>query len=172
MTDFWGVSPDGSPSSILDSSSTLYYSMNENQLEILKNSIISTAHANTQTYGLPSMIHQATDAPDMNESKSLTSTYKLNEDSSILSNCTGGGSGDNCKDVITQFMRQTIKSKKVDLLSSGRVKFPPILNGEFAGSYMPTKMNLCLGGECNRFNVSDGKLLNIRSAIDIGAISR
>ena len=33
---------------------------------------------------------------------------------------------------------------------------------------MPTKMNLCPGGGCNGFNVNDGKLNNIRSAIDIG----
>ena len=33
---------------------------------------------------------------------------------------------------------------------------------------MPTKMELCTSGACNRFNVNDGKLNNIRSAIDIG----
>jgi hypothetical protein len=169
MTEFWGISPDGDPLNILDSSSTIYYTMGPSgKLETLKNTLMHNAYAQNQVFGFPSIIHQATDAPDMGEKNSLTSAYKLNEQSEILNNCVELGNVENCKDSITQFMRHTVKTKKVDLLSTGKVRFPPIFNGEFAGSYMPTKVSLCTGVECNRFNLNSGKLHNIRKAIDMG----
>ncbi len=169
MTEFWGISPDGDPNNILDSSSTIYYTMTPaGKLEVIKNALLPKAYAETQVFGFPSIIHQSLDAPDMREKNSLTSAYKLNEQNEILNNCVELGDAENCKDSITQFMRHTVKNLKVDLLSTGKVQFPPIINGAFSGSYMPTAMELCSSGECNRFNVNDGKLNSIRSAIDIG----
>ena len=37
MTEFWGISPDGDPNNILDSSSTIYYTMTPaGKLEVIK----------------------------------------------------------------------------------------------------------------------------------------
>ena len=93
-------------------------------MEVLKNALLPKAYAETQVFGFPSIIHQSLDAPDMGETNSLTSAYKLNEQNEILNNCIELGDAANCKDSITQFMRHTVKNLKVDLLSTGKVHFP------------------------------------------------